>query len=105
MVIRFFFKIRTQIFLDFGKSFNKYSKCFEDYLKPRTSNGIVDFIEMGLIPRINGLYRYDLLEMGKMKGSEVDIDTVILSHAHADHANHVSFLHEDIRYIWEKLPI
>ena len=78
--------------------FNRFNraKYFEDYLKPRTSNGIGDFIEMGLIPRINGLYRYDLLEMGKMKESEVDIDAVILSHAHADHANHVSFLHEDI---------
>jgi ribonuclease J len=26
----------------------------------------------------------------------VDIDAVLLSHAHADHANHISFLHEDI---------
>ena len=36
----------TKIFLDFGKSFNKYSKNYEDYLKPRTSNGIGDFIEI-----------------------------------------------------------
>jgi ribonuclease J len=86
----------TKVFLDFGKSFNKYSKYFEDYLKPRASNGLVDFIEMDLIPRIDGLYRHDLLEMGGMKGSEVDIDAVILTHAHADHANHISFLHEDI---------
>lgn len=86
----------TKVFLDFGKSFNKYSKYFEDYLKPRASNGIVDFIEMDLVPRIDGLYRHDLLEMGGMKGSETDIDAVILTHAHADHANHISFLHEDI---------
>lgn len=86
----------TKVFLDFGKSFNKYSKYFQDYLRPRTSNGIVDFIEMGLIPNIDGLYRHDLLKMGGMKVSEPDIDAVILTHAHADHANHVSFLHEDI---------
>ncbi len=86
----------TKVFLDFGKSFAKYSKYFEDYLKPRTSNGIADFIEMGLLPSIDGLYRHDLLEMGGIKGSEVDIDAVILTHAHADHANHISFLHEDI---------
>ena len=86
----------TKVFLDFGKSFNKYSKYFEDYLKPRAANGITDFIEMELIPRIDGLYRNDLLEMGGMKGTGADIDAVILTHAHADHANHISFLHEDI---------
>lgn len=86
----------TKIFLDFGKSFNKYAKYFEDYLKPRTSNGIIDFIEMGLVPRIDGLYRNDLLEMGGKKGTGADIDAIILTHAHADHANHIAFLHEDI---------
>ncbi|MFQ5940194.1 MAG: MBL fold metallo-hydrolase [Nitrososphaerales archaeon] len=86
----------TKVFLDFGKSFNKYSKYFQDYLKPRASNGIADFIEMGLIPRRDGLYRDDLLQMGGMKGSEVDIDAVILTHAHSDHCSHISFLHEDI---------
>jgi len=65
-------------------------------LKPRISNGIVDFIEMDLIPNVEGLYRHDLLEAGGMKGSEVDIDAIILTHAHVDHANHISFLHEDI---------
>jgi ribonuclease J len=86
----------ARVFLDFGKSFGKYSKYFEDYLKPRAANGIVDFIEMGLIPKLEGLYRHDLLAMGGMKGSEPDVDAVLLTHAHADHANHISFLHEDI---------
>lgn len=86
----------TKVFLDFGKSFNKYSRYFEDYLKPRASNGITDYIEMGLIPKVDGLYRKDLLEMGGMKVSDADIDAVLLTHAHADHANHISFLHEDI---------
>jgi len=85
-----------KIFLDFGKSFSRYSKYFEDYLRPRASNGIVDFIEMDLIPELDGLYRHDLLEMGGMKVTATDIDAVLLSHAHADHANHISFLHEDI---------
>lgn len=86
----------TKILLDFGKSFTKYSKYFQDFLKPRTSNGIVDYIEMGLIPYLDGLYRTDLLEMGGLRATDPDIDAVILTHAHADHANHISFLHEDI---------
>lgn len=53
----------TNIFLDFGKGFSRRAKYFEEYLNPRTANGIVDFIEMGIIPDIEGIYRDDLLEM------------------------------------------
>ena len=49
--------------LDFGKGFSRRAKYFEEYLNPRTANGIVDFIEMGIIPDIEGIYRDDLLEM------------------------------------------
>lgn len=37
-------------------------KYFEEYLSPKIANGIVDFIEMGLIPDVEGIYREDLLE-------------------------------------------
>lgn len=86
----------TKVFLDFGKSFTKHSRYFENYLMPRPSNGIMDFLEMGLIPKFDGLYRHDLLKMAGLKLAEPDIDAVIITHAHADHVNHVSFLHEDI---------
>ena len=32
----------TKVFLDFGKGFGRRSKFFEEYLNPRTANGIVD---------------------------------------------------------------
>jgi len=37
----------TKIFLDFGMSFSAREKYFEEYLRPRSSNGMVDFITMG----------------------------------------------------------
>ena len=86
----------TRIFLDFGKSFSMRAKFFEEYLNPRTSNGIVDFLTMGLIPNISGAYRDDLMSMANREIVEPNIDGVLLTHAHADHADYISFLHEKI---------
>ncbi|WP_010190732.1 MBL fold metallo-hydrolase [Candidatus Nitrosarchaeum limnium] len=86
----------TKVFLDFGKSFSRRAAYFEEFLNPRTSNGIVDFLSMGLVPDIKGVYRDDLMVMAGRKPEEPDIDAVLLTHAHADHADYISFLHEDI---------
>ena len=86
----------TKIFLDFGKSFGKRSQFFEEYINPRTANGIVDFQTMDLIPDIKGVYRDDLMNMAHKELVEPNIDGVLLSHAHADHADYISFLHEKI---------
>jgi len=86
----------TKVFLDFGKSFSRRAKYFEEYINPRTSNGIVDFFEMGLVPEIVGVYRDDLMAMAGRNVQPTDIDGVLLSHAHADHADYISFLHENI---------
>jgi ribonuclease J len=86
----------TKIFLDFGMSFGKRALYFEEYLTPRSANGFGDFLEMGLIPDIKGVYRTDLIELSGKKEEELEIQAVVLSHAHADHANYISFLHKDI---------
>jgi ribonuclease J len=86
----------TKVFLDFGKSFGRRAKFFEEYINPRSSNGIVDFLTMGLVPDIQGIYRDDLMTMAGRKPEKPDIDAVLLSHAHSDHADYISFLHEDI---------
>src|SRR3989337_1949065 len=79
----------TKIFLDFGMSFGKRAKYFEEFLTPRTANGIGDFLSMGLIPDIKGVYREDLLKHAGRPAEDVDIDAVLLSHGHADHTNYV----------------
>lgn len=86
----------TRIFLDFGMSFGKNGAYFDKFMKPRSTAGIKDYIEMGLVPNLEGLYRDDLMEMNNSKLVEPDIDAVLLTHAHADHANYISFLHEKI---------
>ncbi|MBN2066126.1 MAG: MBL fold metallo-hydrolase [Candidatus Thermoplasmatota archaeon] len=86
----------TKIFLDFGMGFTRRGKFFEEFLMPRSANGMGDFLELGLLPDIAGVYREDLLEHAGKKAQEPDIAGVVLSHAHADHANYISFLHKDI---------
>jgi len=86
----------TKLLFDFGMSFGKKAKFFEEFLTPRPANGIGDFLATGLIPDIKGVYREDLLTHYGRPPEKPDVAAVFLSHAHADHANYVSFLHEDI---------
>ena len=88
---------KTRIFLDFGKSFSKRGKYYDGFSKPRLANGIGDLLELGIIPDIKGIYRSDLLALaGRDAKEERSVDALILSHAHSDHADHVSLLREDI---------
>jgi len=86
----------TRVFLDFGKGFSRRSKYFEEFINPRVANGIEDFLTMGLLPNIEGVYRDDLMKMAGRKIVPPNIDAVLLTHAHSDHADYISFLHEDI---------
>ena len=86
----------TRVFLDFGKSFSQRGAYFDEFMSPRLSTGMKDFFEMGLLPDLKGVYRTDLLQMMERTDTETDIDAVLLTHAHADHADYISFLHEDI---------
>lgn len=87
----------ASVFLDFGMNFAIRTEYFEEFIQPRTSNGIVDFLELRLLPNIEGIYRHDLLEFaGMKKHRDTLVDAVILSHAHLDHSAHISFLDERI---------
>ena len=86
----------TRVFLDFGKGFGRRAKFFEEYINPRVANGIEDFLTMGLLPDIEGVYREDLMRMAGRKTLESNVDAVLLTHAHSDHADYISFLNEEI---------
>jgi len=86
----------TRILLDFGMSFNQNSKYCSEFLQPRKCSALTDFFELDLLPDIKGIYRTDYIEhMGRPK-EEKEIDAVLLTHAHADHAQYVHFLRRDI---------
>lgn len=86
----------TKLFLDFGMSFNIANQYFAEFLQPRKCTALVDFFELGLLPDIKGIYRADYLKhMGRLD-EERSVDAVLLTHAHADHAQYIHFLRTDI---------
>lgn len=89
----------TSLMLDFGMSFSKNGMYFDNFVNPRKSNGIGDYIELGLIPKIQGIYREDYLRhMGMNFEEKPAIDGLLLSHAHADHADYMTLLRNDIPF-------
>lgn len=86
----------TKILLDFGMSFRNANRYFSEFLQPRKCNGLGDFIEFGLIPDLKGLYRLDFLKHMGRPLEDLEINGLLLSHAHADHASYISHLREDL---------
>ncbi|MCJ7721079.1 hypothetical protein MUO98_01540, partial [Candidatus Bathyarchaeota archaeon] len=52
---------KGSIFLDFGLSYSQESLFFEEFLQPRSGCKIQDLLKLGLLPRIDGVYRQDAL--------------------------------------------
>ena len=88
----------ARIFLDFGMSFSFGSEFFTGYLQPRRVNGLGDYFEFNLLPKLLGLYSKDMLANTGLRHTEPLFDGVILSHAHIDHVGHANFLDEDMPF-------
>jgi len=93
--------------LDFGMRFGLTGKFFEEFVQPRGATlGLRDYLRMGLIPPLEGLYRHDLSAhdpglwtryRSHPQYRTVDrVDGVLLSHGHVDHVGSIGFLREDI---------
>ena len=80
------------VFFDFGKSFSFGSDYFEKWLAPRKINGLRDYFEFNLLPKMKGLYSREQLAFTNLKYSEPLVNAVFLSHAHFDHVDHIQFL-------------
>ena len=95
-------KIRVQgnessFFFDFGMGFSHANDYLSEFLQPRKANGICDFVELGLLPYIKGIYREDYLRhVGLSYPDEPSVDGVLISHSHVDHVAYVHHLREDI---------
>jgi len=89
-------KDKGRLFLDFGMSFSQAKRFLSEFLQPRKCNGILDFVELGLLPWIKGIYREDYLRHCGIKDEGPSIDGVLLSHSHMDHSAYIHHLREDI---------
>jgi ribonuclease J len=86
----------TSILLDFGQAFNFGEDHFTRWLYPRAINGLGDYFEFGLLPKIRGLYAKEQLAFTSLPYSKPEIDAVFLSHAHFDHVTHICFVDSKI---------
>ncbi len=95
----------TRFFFDFGIPYAQRTLYFEEFLNPRPGAGLLDPLEMGLLPPLRGIYRPDLEPPGndlwprlssRPGFRELTVDGVLLSHAHMDHAGYISFLAPEI---------
>ncbi|MFX1365114.1 MAG: hypothetical protein ACFFCE_17800 [Promethearchaeota archaeon] len=104
---KIFITVGNKKFLfDFGLSFNESNQYFSEFLSPRRFNGIIDYLYLGLIPPISGLYRKDLVapfedllkkEPYKIVNSDSSIiEAAFLSHAHIDHYKFLGFLKQHV---------
>jgi ribonuclease J len=87
---------KTRIFFDFGQSFAFGARYFTSWLGPRAVNGLGDYFEFNLVPRIEGLYAKEQLASTDLPYTEPQVNAVFLSHAHFDHVNHIQFLDQSI---------
>ncbi len=87
---------RARIFLDFGQSFTLGRDYFTGWLTPRGINGLGDYFEFDLLPKMRGTYKKEQLAFTDLSYTEPKIDGVFLSHAHMDHVGHIVFLDEKI---------
>jgi ribonuclease J len=87
---------KIKVFFDFGQSFNFGSEYFMGWLSPRAVNGLGDYFEFGLLPRIKGLYAKEQLMRTDFPYMQPEIDAIFLSHAHFDHVAHICFVDPQI---------
>jgi ribonuclease J len=82
--------------LDFGMSFGQSSKYFSEFLQARKCNCLEDFITVGLLPKLKGIYREDYIKHARWPKENRELDAVLISHAHADHASFIHHLRQDV---------
>ncbi|NWJ56971.1 MBL fold metallo-hydrolase [Marine Group I thaumarchaeote] len=87
----------TTVFMDFGMSFSQEGEFFAQFLNARGSNFLTDMFELGMLPKIKGMYRRDYAKHVGFDGNEeTEIDAILLTHAHVDHCAYIQYLREDI---------
>jgi ribonuclease J len=105
---------KGSVFFDFGLSYKQESEFFEEFLQPRTNSKFYDLARLGLLPKLDGIYRKDIFCPEGLNNSctptpdfwdsrltcyeeacaeeQWHPDAVFISHAHLDHCGYLPFL-------------
>lgn len=111
----------SALFLDFGLPMGRAGAFFDEFVQPRTGSHLRDALALDLTPRLDGIYRRDLVGANAAAAAdlpdealplfETDVldyeeflhqegrpraNAILLSHAHLDHVGQVGYLDERI---------
>jgi len=93
----------TALLLDFGTNFKAEGMYFDEFLQPRSTFGFSDLLALNVLPPLKGLYRPDLEYPGVWERyaghplcRPVEVQGILLSHAHYDHCGHLAYLRRDV---------
>lgn len=93
------------VFFDFGTSFATMDRYFDEFLGSRANRGLLDLVELDVLPPLDGVYRRDLYppdgsveERMRRKPDHrvVEVQAVLASHAHVDHNGAIASLRADV---------
>jgi ribonuclease J len=90
------------LWLDFGQNLSRLMDYYEEFIKPQRSRGLYELFVMGLLPPVRGIYHERFLEdyrYDQWQTQLEQVDGVLLSHAHLDHAGDLQYLRGDIPLI------
>ena len=93
------------LFLDFGTAFATMDQYFADFLGSRANRGLLDLVELDILPPLDGVYRRDLYppdgsveDRMRRKADHrlVEVHAILASHAHVDHNGAIASVREDV---------
>lgn len=89
---------KDRVIFEFGSAYDPSTAVFDGKVEPRRKNWIRDRLRVGLLPRIDGLYRReDLGDEALVSAEESDLNTaVFITHLHLDHMAHMGMIAPEI---------
>jgi len=90
------------VLLDFGINMKRKRDYLIGYRALAVANTLYYYLYSGVLPRIRGIYREDLVAVDERvkvileRGEQIEASTCIFSHSHRDHYGASGFLSEDV---------
>ncbi len=91
------------VLLDFGINIKRKRECLLGYRALAVANMLYYYLYSGILPRIKGVYREDLVALDERvkavlgRGEPIEASLCIFSHAHRDHYGASGFLSSGIK--------